>query len=90
MKNQCKQCDILKKPRNYFDWILRENDDWIVGGTYFGNIECIYKKHGALPGGHKLNEMIDDLVPIMFKGEKLEYIDHEHFYILVRRKNNGK
>lgn len=87
--NKCRFCEILKAPRSFFDWVYYEDDDCIIGDRGGSDSLLIYKVHGELPGGAKLNTMMIRIGSIMDrKKEYLQYIDHSHYRIWIRKKGD--
>lgn len=85
-KSKCLYCEIVNSPRQRFDWIFHINEHWVVGTRLNEDVLCIYRKHGEMPGGHNLNEIIDVLNGIKQKDERLEFEDTFHYRIWIRRK----
>lgn len=91
--DKCRFCEIAKAPRSYFDWVYYEDDNCVIGNVGGQDPLCVYKVHGELPGGHKLNEMMIRIGALM-DGHKeyMQYVDHGHYRIWIRKKgdNNEK
>lgn len=86
MATECLYCEILKDPQKYFDQILYESTTCIVGVKRGQDIICIFNKHLDNPGGKIINKMTDVLLKIKRPGEKVEYGDHKHFHIILKKK----
>ena len=71
----------------WFDWIYYEDEDCIIGDRLGSGTLLIYKIHGEMPGGRKLNIMMIRIGSIMDKKkERLQYVDGNHYRIWIRKK----
>lgn len=87
LRTECRFCEIIKKPLDYFDVIFYEDDICVIGRKNKQDVLCVYRKHGELPGGHNLYEMMNHLDKIKDKKkEQLQYVNHNHYRIYIRKK----
>jgi len=84
MATECLYCNIVKHPRRFLVRVLDENDIAITG-VYNRDIVSIYKKHGELPGGKNINQMTTALLPLKTPWEKIDYVAHDHYRLVIKR-----
>jgi len=82
MATKCLFCNIVNHPKKYLTWIF-DDSDIALTGVYNRDIVSIYKKHGELPGGKNLNQMIDTILKLKTPWEDIKYEDHDHYRIRV-------
>jgi len=78
---------MIAEPHKHFDWI---DDLWLVVINLGKDTVCVYRKHGELPGGKKLSNIIDDLNKIKKEDERLRFENTDHYRIYLEKRGNNR